>query len=298
MQRQLEGDPIDALEATKYPIPTPRRTADVIVEETTQIESGARPPGEDIHTGEAPDEELQTSPPPANPEDAAELQRLRSEVGGLRDELGKRDEAHTQKLAELDLRMKMSAGAQPQAQRSAPMQLPPGLNAEDNPTWEQFNAVLNQVIPNVQAVAQAQAIRGVWDVTPAEEMAVLQEYPNLTQTEPDRTRLIKEAALLKRPPKEEPAVPAPASVSTVAPPEVPERPLGRTVPLKETGSAPAISDAPSESAMALAQAEYDAAARITDKQERLTARKAAWNKLLALQGMTQNTIFTTPFKQE
>jgi hypothetical protein len=300
MQRQLEGEPIDALEATKYPTPIPRRTAEAVVDEVSQIDPGSRPPGDDIHTGGDPEEDadLQTSPPPPNPEEAAELQRLRSEVGGLRDELGKRTDAHKQQLKELELRMKMATGAHPQAQRPAPMQLPPELNAEDNPTWGQINAVLGQVIPNVQAVAQAQAIRSVWDVTPAEEMAVLQEYPHLTQAEPERTRLIQEAALLKRPPKEAPAPPAPASVSTVAPPEVPERPLGKTVPMRETEIAQIVADAPPTSEIALAQAEYDAASRIKDQHERLTARKTAWKKLLALTGQTTKSVFETPFKQE
>jgi hypothetical protein len=217
----------------------------------------------------------------------------------MREAIGKANRDAEEAIAQMNLKLQIAQQATAgQAQAPVLPPLPEGINAEDPTTWGQIHALLNNIVPHIRTDAIAQATRSMWDVTYEEEAKVLQENPGLQNTpEPERTRLIMQAVKLARPKPAAAPSPAPATGAPVAPPgPAPTRPAPATVPHVETGAAPAVSDSVPASALVKAQAEYDAADRIANPNERLTAKKAAYEKILALKGLDPNKIFEGQFR--
>ena len=249
---------------------------------------------------EAP--QMQVSPPPSNPSQASELASLRSEVGRLVQALGTREAESQQRMAEMQF--SLEAAQVPRTPAPQAFALPPGINPDVAPTWEQLNGVLSYLVPAVQANAQAQAIRTNWGVTPDEETAAFNRFPVLStiQSEPARTQKILEAVRLLRTAKGAPASSLPASAQALTPP-LQTRPSAPTVPHTEFTSAPVQYDTPGPSGLDAAMAEYRAveasirtARNDAERKERLAALRQATERLKSLQGITDEMERTTPFR--
>ena len=249
-----------------------------------------------------PAPQMQVSPPPANPSQASELESLRSEVGRLVQALGTREAESQQRMAEMQF--SLEAAQVPRTPAPQAFALPPGINPDVAPTWEQLNGVLSYLVPAVQANAQAQAIRTTWGVTPDEETAAFNRFPVLStiQSEPARTQKILEAVRLLRTAKGAPASSLPASAQALTPP-LQTRPSAPTVPHTEFTSAPVQYDTPGPSGLDAAMAEYRAveasirtARNDAERKERLAALRQATERLKSLQGITDEMERTTPFR--
>jgi hypothetical protein len=244
---------------------------------------------------------MQTSPPPASPTEAAALAALRSQVGSLVQALHEKDRSWEQQMAEMRFNLE-AAQASKAPVPQATYALPDGVDPTRAPTWGELNTALGYLVPNLNANAQAQAIRATWGVSQAEETEALASYPVLAsiQTEPARTQKTLEAVRLLRA-RSAPARPTPASASASQPPPV-TRPAAPTVPHTEYTSAPTMNDAPAPGALELAVAEFNVAeASIrtarndAERKERLAALRRASERLKAAQGITDEMERTSSF---
>jgi hypothetical protein len=228
--------------------------------------------------------EVQVAPAPQDPDLAAQMAELRQQVGSLVNAMGERNAT----VRELELQLELAKAG---AGRPAPVipQLPQGVNPDHPLTIGEFhNVYFGQLLPQQQAVAAAQAIRAGWDVTPEEEYAVIQTYPNLPTQEPDRTRFIAKAATLRRPPT--PAKAASATPSASAP----TRPAPPVVPHVEA-STPSVGSAQPSNAAAQLRARYEAAKQIEDPKKRETAMRDAAQAIERALGITDETYRTSKF---
>jgi hypothetical protein len=246
-----------------------------------------------------PPTRVQTSTPPAQPDLAAENAGLRQREGELIRAMGEQNRKFEEMLETQRLDMEIrSAGMIPQVAAPAPQQLPQGFNPEDTVT-------MGQVIPMLQntvQMAQLQAIRATWDVTPEEENAVFQQYPQLANTpEPARTTFVQKAALMarKRASGSSPAAESPADNGKQAtPPRSSQRPLTNVVPHVEAGhGAPSFPEpeAGANDAYTAATREYEEAKKIPNRRERHTAMKKAWSKILATQNISHEALSKSSF---
>jgi hypothetical protein len=243
------------------------------------------------------DPNLQVSQPPAQPDVAQENAELKAQNAELRAAIGKQNRATELSMAEMNLRLNALAAGREMASPAILPPLPLGINAGDPVPWQDFIGVMSQFTTRVHADATAQAIRSTWDVTQAEEMAVLQRHgATIPAVEPARTTFIRDAvALLRRSAEPEPtASPAPGSVPNQAPRVI--RPLAQTVPLVEVSQAAQVAEPRQTNALETAQREYVAAEAEVNGARSETARKvalgkmrAAYDRILALQNVTEDT---------
>lgn len=245
---------------------------------------------------------VQSSPPPAAPESASELAALRQQVGELVQGIGNLKASHAREVEEMRLMMEMNQANQ-LAPQIPPMGVPEGVDPDQEMKVGDFFQYFNGIIGPVVTTAQAQALRGMWDVTAEEETAVLQAYPNLqVMPEPNRTNFIQKAVALRRQATAGPASPTPAQAAQASPQPAPSRPAPPTVPHVEHTPAPAVPDFQPKDELVEARREYDEAKASqanspAEHKERLRKMRAATDKINALLGNTEEMQRGSGFKQ-
>ncbi len=242
---------------------------------------------------------MQSSPSPDSPQEASDLAALREENASLMRALGEERQQRRQEMEELKLRMELSQRPQPQGY--VPLQqVDPKADPSAPVTTEQFNRFMQQVLPQVAGSAQAQAIRASWPLTPADEAAILQEWPALQQhPEPARTQYILRAYRLRSPGQN--GANTRTSGDPSAAPSQQTRPQGPTVPVVEHGS-PTVPDVRTANPVEAAQKAYARAEALPSRtaQEASEKRKAmrqAWDNLQRVQGLSEDIQKSAGFKQ-
>jgi hypothetical protein len=245
-------------------------------------------------------ESFQASPPPAEPEQAAESQDWKHRygetiqaLGDIKKQLAERDRQLQQMNLQMQAMMAAGAAGQPPQQSQAAGEVPEDPDA--TVTVSEMQNQINRAIQQQQEGFQAQTIVMQAGLTQQEIVDILQENPYLQNQNISpvrRAQFIVQAARLKRGPDEgnqpqEPS-PQPKQEATQQQEERQERPIQgqRVVPQNTPPPArPAVSEPQSEDAVAQAMREYREAAKIQDKGERMKARKAALAKAMKAQGI-------------
>lgn len=244
---------------------------------------------------EAP--QVANAPGPTNPAEAADLATYKQRYGEVVTAMGAQKEDFEAQMAQMRLDMEIALAGRPVA-------LPPGqaapaeINPQDTPTWEQ----IQQMNAGLPGVVTAAAIQAVWDVTQEEIQEVMSTNPNLqTLAEPQRTQLVHRAVKARRKnkaPNGAPGTTSPhaAQPTQAAPPQV-QVPVENVVPHVEGSLAPPAFPEPKPgTALAAAQHEYEEAGKITNLKERNFARRKAWDKVLAAQGVRHEDLSKSGFQ--
>jgi len=238
---------------------------------------------------------FQSTPPPPDPELTQRLAALEAQQRELLDELRLR----RQDNEDLQFQLEVFSQAARQAQLGPTVpKLPDNLDPSQTATLGD----LALVVQNMMAIGPAQSIRATWDVTPSEEQAVYQRWPDAaTLQEPARTNFILKAVpqLRKRAsaaaaapqPAAPPAssAPAPTPQPPRATPPTPTRPVTATVPLVESGgpSGQGLQEPQLVNQIAAAYEEYQQALNMKGNgRKRNEAMRAAADKLARLQGLS------------
>ena len=283
------------------PAPGPAKTMDLTGEPvgTVNIDPGDLTPGGPNAPNPQSAPAHASTPPPQQPDLAAEVAEWKKRAGEALAAIGtertareEQDRKHAAALQKMQMNFQIAQASQAQqAATPAPDALPDGINPDDHPTFAQMKAIS----VNVRAEAAAAAIQATWDVTQDEINAVFAANPALQNVpEPQRTQWVLQQAHQLRADLQPPSV-SPAPVAQPQAPQAQSRPVA-TVPLVEgpTG-APAFETQDPTNEMAEAQAAYVQANAIPDKKERNAARKEAWTRILALQGMSHEELSKSSF---
>jgi len=247
---------------------------------------------------------VQASPPPQEPTQAARTAEWQREKGELLRQMGEREKAFERRMQEMQMNFDVTMAAAQQGQGAIPpAQANGGVDPEAPVRWGDLQGVL----ADVPAITTMQAIRATWDVTPAEETAAMQSNPAMQQLrEPTRTQMIQRQVAFMRANQSqgngghEAAVPGSQAVPpTQAPPVTPQvlvpvdTPMVPVVETSGLGASPA--DPTPNDALLGAQREYEQAKTIKNKAQRHAAMKKAWEKTLALQGVSHEGLSNSSF---
>lgn len=280
---------------------TPSQDNDALNVGSFEIDTPFIPDPETLTPGTSNQPVTISSPPPSDPAEATEVAILTKQVGELIRALGAKDKKHTQELQALKFDIEMQlASANPQTINPNAV-LPQGINPEDPATMGQ----LVGTIANLGPFVQAQIIRGTWDVSPTEELAVLQQYPNLNSLpEPVKSQKIKQAVNLMRQFSEASEThetpengTTPSSAHQATPTRITQRQARPTVPIVERSNNPQFEEPRPVDNLQMARAKYAAADRIKDKNERLKAKKAAYLEAVRAAGLTDEMVAGSSWKQ-
>jgi hypothetical protein len=250
-----------------------------------------------------PDPGLQTSPPPAAPEDAAQNAELAAQNAELRRALGDKESKHAREMAELNLKMDALALGRGGPPAQALPEMPAGIDPETSPTWQEFHGVLNYAIPRIERTAKTQAIRSTWDVTPLEESEVVAKYGSIVpNTEPERAMFVQKAVKLMR--DDQASAPAaPTSAQGVAPSPPQTRPQGYAPPVVESNTPPRTAEPVPTDHLVEAQKAYVAAdekvksARTdAERREALKLLRVARDRIYEVQGISEDAQKAQGFK--
>lgn len=244
---------------------------------------------------------LRTSEPPPNPEMAANLAELNQKIGQLTESVGRIKSDYEAKLEEQALNHQVQLLAM--QGRRAPV-LPQGVDPAQTVTIGDLTHILTSYGNDMQSGL----IRQSWDVSPEEELSVLNANPSLANLpEPDKTIFIQKAvALRRRNSGTQPRAAAPTTSSSpqapgsVAAPVAPQnsRPVaGHIVPMVESGAPSDIGDVTPASVYQAAIQEYREADKIPNRAQRLAAKKAAMKKAQYSMGISDEQLAKMPFTQ-
>lgn len=266
--------------------PEPGRTMNLEVDSQTYQTTM----GEELPSGINPMDDLRSSPPPADPGLASQLEEFKANYGRAINALSERNgmlDQMKQQMAEVQLELEaLRAAGQGRPDPNA-ISLPSDVDPNATATIQdlfQFGKNVAQIVEQRMAEASAQQIRASWGVTPQEEQAVLQRFPSYQNLpEPQRSQQIKRAVelLIRSTQPSPPTQPAQPVSSPVAAAPVTQR----VVPHVEHGNAQ-INETVRGSAMQEALAVYNAVKtdpKLTPNQ-RASALRAAAEKIQALTG--------------
>jgi hypothetical protein len=277
------------------PSPEPQRT--MTLDQDTQTYQTN--PGAEFQSGINPLSDLQSSPPPADPGLAAQLEEFKSNYGRAINALSERNGAldqMRQQMAEVQLELEALRAASTGRSNANDINLPEGVDPTAGATIQdlfQFGKNVANIVEQRLADATAQQIRASWGVTAQEEQVVLQRFPSYQNLpEPQRSQQIKRAVdLLIRPSQTvQAAQPAQSASSPMAPAPVTQR----VVPHVERGNSP-IDETVRGSAMQEALAVYNAVKtdpKLTPNQ-RASALRAAAEKIQNLTGTSMEDTMKT-----
>ena len=238
---------------------------------------------------------MRSSPPPEDSETAAVLAEMKQQIGQLTDSIGKMRHESQAKLEEVELNHQIQLLTM--RGRQLPT-LPEGINPQQNVTLGDMTQILSRFGSDFESAI----MRRTWDITPEEELEVLNANPSLQQlTEPDRTGLIKRAVETRRRSRGA-ASPTNSSTSapgsTAAPAPANSRPIaGHVVPMVETTSPGDVGELTPQNAYQQAINEYRDADKIPDRTRRLAAKKNAAKKAQFALGISDEQMATTAFSQ-
>lgn len=232
--------------------------------------------------------EFLTSPPPAQPDFAAEVQALRQQNGELISRLGTLEAGYRKGLEQMQLRMEV--GNIPSGYQIPPATLPAGIDPDANVTAKDFFQGVYSMLPALSGEAASQAIRASWDISPQEEQLVLSEIPEISQKpEPVRTQLIMKAVRMNR------SYASPAGSNGSAPVQAAPaprltRPVGHVVPHVESAQAPMAPEPVGQDRNGLlqqARTDYERARlmptrTVQEARSREEALRTAWRKIETL----------------
>jgi len=282
--------------------PTPQRTADFAPTGHQGYDPNLNGPGAasaGVNQAPSPPDTpgvVQTStPPPEQPDMAAQLAEMNKKYGDVVRSLGEIKAAHARQLEETQFNAEIMNVPTSQAPLGAPVSapLPQEINPEDSPSWAQIHAMNQNLVPLMQANATAHALRAIWDVTQQEEQQAYANYPALGQrVEPDRTRLIYRAVMLQRQRQGQASPPAGSPVPVQA--------SGHVVPMVEgTDPAPNVTEPARPTTLAdKARAEYESAERAVQEATTDMAKKAAMRVQSAAFDRLQNAMGRTQEMQK
>lgn len=221
-----------------------------------------------------PLETLVTSPAPENPEQVlsiSELERDRREFQSWMEK--QKEEIEALKL-EAELNSQIQALKGRPRQEYAPVPLPPGVKPDQNVTVEQLTAFLQQALPALQEEAESAAIRAQWSVTPEQEQAIREKFPQI-QALPtlDQTKQIAAAAKRLYPAKNN---------DSRAPAE--SRPV-RVTPLESTSPVQSIREPESTPALQAKFKEYAEASKERNPRLRVAKLRTIAADIARLQGL-------------
>lgn len=252
---------------------------------------------------QTPSPDVQTAPPPQDTRLASELSEMKQKYGEALQHIGQLNKNYKsleRKFEEASLQSQISSpgnGAPPQPQTPTE---PSGYD----PNKEVTQGELRQIMSTIPQQVQAMAIRATWDIQPHEIQIAQMRYPGLSNLpEPRQTEMIRqtvyhlrrEAAEAQQPPQPTDSSATPASANQ-ATPSGNVRKAEPSVPLREGGTPPSVSDVqPQNDALRRAQAEYEQAKQIKDKTQRWRAMKEAWSKVLQLSGGTHEQLSRSSF---
>jgi hypothetical protein len=221
---------------------------------------------------------------------------LRQQVGQLTEAVGRIKSEAEAKLEEQALNHQIQLMAM--QGRRLPT-LPDGVNPAQPVTIGDMTQILTSFGNDMESAM----MRKTWDVTPEEELAVLQANPQIGQlTEPDKTSLIKRAVETRRrasrgsAPTTNSSTAAPGMTAAPAPPN--SRPIsGHVVPMVESTSPGDVGELTPQNNYQQAINEYREADKIPDRTRRLAAKKNAMKKAQFALGVSDEQMAQTPFSQ-
>lgn len=238
---------------------------------------------------------MRSAAPPEDPQMASALQEMKQQIGQLTESIGRIRQDSDAKLEEQALNHQIQLLSMQGRRLPA---LPDGVDPKQNVTL----ADMTQILTSFGNDFESALMRRTWDVTPEEELAVLQSNPTLqTLTEPDRTGFIKKAVDSRRrsrgaAPTTTPASSASGSQAASAPQN--SRPIvEHMVPMTETTSPGDVGDLTPQNRHQQAIIEYREADKIQDRTQRLTAKKLAMKKAQAALGISDEQAATMSFSQ-
>lgn len=226
----------------------------------------------------------ESSPPPVNPELVTQLEEAKRQYGQAVQEIGRLKSEQDARQAQMELQlqmvqMAMAAQQQPQWQPQQP-QMPADWDPNQTMTQGDFLAAQQRFAQQLEQALAPRLTLIEAGVTAAEQQAVLTQFPYLQQVrEPLRSQQIVAAVNLMR--KQQ------ATRSQAQPvAQAPSRPVQKQVPLVEHPENQAgWEPAGPKNALELAQAQYEAALKIRDQQEREDAMRAAMERMARAQGI-------------
>lgn len=241
---------------------------------------------------------IESTPPPMQPDLAAQLLELKQAQGSLIQALGSIREENRELQQRLELeRLNRELFAVPQAPVAPPAPaLPPELaeRAGDPFTvqdvFTQLLPQLNRAIQLTVAEHQAQLVRQTWDVTEAERQRAVQLFPQIQQLPesqqiPVIQRVVREVVRKPTTTAPQPQTAPPTQAQSPAPQPGPSRPV---VPLTDTPQTPTPEGiaALNEATLALQEYQEIVQNRRTFKtpHDRERALTAAYERVLRAQG--------------
>jgi len=245
---------------------------------------------------------VMTSAPPAQPEDAAEAADYKKRFGDLMNTVGDIRREHAKEMEQMKLMLQLNSETGRFNQvAAAQIPLPPGIDPNKELKVKDLYAALPQLYTSLQEGTRAQVLRESWDVTPEEEAAIVQEYPQVASyaRESDRLAFIKRAAQIRRKFAVPDATSAPRATTA------PERAVPNAVPQPEAAHSAPVADAPAESGLELATRAYNASkaqlGRATSDQEKkqiLRDMRDARDAIVRMQGVTEEMEQQTPIRMK
>jgi hypothetical protein len=268
----------DIRNSASVPAPEPRRDLSINDEPQMVVNQEELVPGTMIST-----------PPPAEPQNAADLLEARAAYSRAIEAVGERDKQLSdlnQKMEELRLQMELMPKAwQPPPQAPA---LPDGLDPESQVTVKDlFQFAQNFAAAQQNAMEQMEVarIRASWAVPSQRESEILQRFPQLANLpELQKVQAIEKVnrSLYGQ------GVPAPSAASARP---IAASPLSQPMVPNVESNRPSVRDVPvSDNGRAKAEMEYEAAKQIVNPRERAQKMRDAAEKLARLQGTSLDDI--------
>jgi hypothetical protein len=273
------------------PAPEPR-VADISLPPAEHVanpnELEAPSPGEGWQSG------MQESNPPQAPQSAAETAELKQKLGQALQAIGELKRENAEKAMDAEVEKALASARPP---KTPPMDLSqfPQEKLNEPLTVQEFMIALQEMFPKLVAEAQASAMRGTWDVTPEEQAAALTRYPQLSQMQEgssEQLTAIKRVVDVMR----SSAQPAQAAPSAPAATAQPTRTPQRVAPMVEQSSPSEMPDGGGLNELGKARADYEKAKLIENSTKRVKAMRAAFDRIKALQGVSQESIHASAWR--
>lgn len=249
-------------------------------------------PGEGWESG------MQESAPPQAPAAAAETAELKQKLGQALHAIGELKQENAQRSLDAQVNATLAEVAKAVHPQAEPVDFSqfPADKLNQNLTVQDFMTAMQNMMPRLVSEANAQVLRQNWDVTPQEQQAAIQRYPQLAQYPEGSTEqltAVKKVVDLLRSQSAQPAQAAPSAGSQ---PAQQTRPAQRTVPMVEQSTPTEMSDNAGSDAVAQAQADYEKAKLIKNPKERINAMRSAFNRIKAVAGVSQDSIHASNWR--
>ena len=248
-------------------------------------------PGEGWESG------MQESAPPQAPAAAAETAELKQKLGQALHAIGELKQENAQRTLDAQVNATLADVSKAVHPEATPVDFSqfPKDKLNQNLTVQDFMTAMQTMMPKLVAEANAQVLRQNWDVTPQEQQAALQRYPQLAQYpqgSPEQLTAIKKVVDLLR----SSAQPAQVAPSAGSAPAQQTRPAQRTVPMVEQSTPSEMADNAGSDVVAQAQADYEKAKLIKNPKERINAMRSAFDRIKAAAGVSQDSIHNSNWR--